>query len=197
MSAAVPGLGELYTKQYTKAGIFFCTELLVIYSYFRFDAQTDWAIDTYEQFAYSKAGVPHNSDSDYYQLIQNFSSSNQYNESVYLFARNFYLSANSPYYNPEDYELYLANNLIPAGQEWDWQNNANWMEYRELRKDKQDLEIYTKFTLAAALINRIVSVLDTFVSSKRILRDQRNYGQLSLRPDWKNKGFKLNYEIKF
>ncbi len=197
MSAAVPGLGELYTKQYSKAGIFFCTEMLIIYSYLRFDAQTQWAINSYEQFAYSKAGVPLNSSSNYYQLIQNFSSSDQYNESVYLFARNIYLSANSPYYDPETYEEYLANHLIPLDQEWDWQNNANWMEYRDQRGEKQDLEIYSKFTIAAALINRIVSVLDTFISSKKILRDQRKYGQLSVLPDWKQKGFIINYEIKF
>ena len=197
MSAAVPGLGELYTKQYSKAGIFLCTEMLIIYSYLRFDAQTQWAINSYEQFAYSKVGIPLNSSSNYYQLIQNYYSSDQYNEGVYMDARNYYLSANSPYYDPETYEEYLANHLIPPDQEWDWQNNANWMEYRERRGEKQDLEIYSKFTIAAALINRIVSVLDTFISSKRILRDQRKYGQLSVLPDWKQKGFIINYEIKF
>jgi hypothetical protein len=171
--------------------------MLIIYSFFRFDAQTRWAIDSYEQYAYSKAGVPRNSDSDYYQLIQNFYSSDQYNEDVYLFARNIYLSANSPYYDPDEYEEYLSNYLIPPEQAWDWQNTSNWMEYRELRSDKQDLEIFTKFTLAAAIINRFVSVLDTFVSSRRILRSNRDLGHLSITPDWKNKGFKLNYEIKF
>ncbi|MBN1327699.1 MAG: hypothetical protein JW996_07100 [Candidatus Cloacimonetes bacterium] len=197
LSAAIPGGGELYSGQYSKAGVFLAVELATWISYFRLDQETQWAIKSYKQYANSRAGVPQDSPEDYYQLIQDYFSSDSYNDNVYLFARNIYLSANSPYYDEENYELYLANNLIPPEEAWHWQTTGNWMKYRDIRAHKQDLEIYTKFTFAAAFLNRIISVIDTFISVRKLNREHRYLGKVSIEPDWNKKGMKLSYEYKF
>ncbi|MCK4312649.1 MAG: hypothetical protein KAW88_07940, partial [Candidatus Cloacimonetes bacterium] len=52
-SAIVPGLGEIYIKDYNKAAVFLTVEAAIILSYFRLEAETNWATNSYKQFAYS------------------------------------------------------------------------------------------------------------------------------------------------
>lgn len=196
LSALAPGLGELYLGQYTKAGLFLGTEMAIIFTYFRLKNETDWAIESYKDFALSKAGVDRDNNDSYYQLIQNHQNSSTYNASVLVFARNVYLSARSPYYDPDSYYLYLDSHLIPEDLYWDWENDLNYKKYRSLRRNKQDLEIYANFTFAAAIINRIISVVDTAIAAKS-LKKKSPIGDFSVKPDFHKKGIKLSYEYKF
>ena len=193
-SAVVPGMGELYLKEHNKAVFFFGAEAAIIFSYLRLKSETDWAIDSYMQFAHAKTDVPKNSDDSYYQIIQDYFSSDKYNESIIRDARNYYLIYKN---DPLAYEEYLEKYLVPEDMEWNWQNNTNWLKYKELRRDKQDLELYAKFTFAAAILNRIVSVIDTAISAKKINKAGKSYGELSFNPDWDKKGIKVNYEFHF
>lgn len=195
-SLLTPGLGQIYNHDYTKAGIFLTTELVVIASYFRLKAETDWAINSYQLFAWNKASIPENSSDDYYQLVQDYMSSEDYNAGVINFARNVFLSANSPYYNPEQYYQYLEDYLIPSDLSWDWQLERNWLHYRELRRNKQDLEIYMNFAFAAAILNRIVSVVDAAISARKIKKIPL-LSNLNLQPDWQKKGVRVYYEYNF
>jgi len=86
LSAITPGLGQIYSRNYTKSGIFLSTEIVIIFSYFRFNAEKEWAIDSYKNLALNVADIPLSSDDDYYQLIQDYVSSEEYNSSVESFA---------------------------------------------------------------------------------------------------------------
>jgi len=196
LSALAPGLGQLYAKNYTKSGLFIASEFAIVFSYFRFQAEKDWSIDSYQKFAYNMAEVPMNSDDSYYQLIQDFQTSDEYNLGVESFARNVYLSTNSPYYNPENYYAYLNSHLIPEDYSWNWGNSKNWNRYKNIRRDKQDYEIYANFALAAAILNRIVSVVDSAISIRSI-NSKNGLSNLTFSPDWENKGVRVNYEYKF
>ena len=193
-SAILPGTGEFYTQNYTKTGIFLSSEMAIIFSYFRFQSERDWAINSYEKFAFSKASLSEGNTNIDYQMMQNFINSNIYNDNVIRAARNYYLI----YLNDQEkYQEYLDKYLIPENESWNWQTKKNWKKYKSLRRDKQDYEIYTKFAFAAAIINRIVSVVDTFVLTPKFNRKNRNLGKLSLAPDFKKKGMSLKYEYKF
>jgi len=87
--------------------------------------------------------------------------------------------------------------MIPENMTWDWENNKNWNRYRDLRRDKQDYEIYANFALAAAILNRIVSVIDSAISIKNFNKHNNILSNLSIDPDWKNRGIRINYEYKF
>jgi len=198
LSAVLPGAGELYTGQYTKASIFMGTDIAILLAYLRFDAETKWAVKSYKQFATAKAGAPENAPDEYYQTIQQYYDSDIYNQRVYLIARDYYLNSLYPdYYDPQAYEEYLAENLITEEQSWHWQTDSNWQKYRKLRSDKQDLEIYTKFTYAAAFLNRLISILDSFISTKKINKSIGYLGRLSVYPDWNKKGMEIIYEYNF
>lgn len=193
-SAMVPGLGEMYSQSYSKGAIFLAAESAIIFSYFRMKSERDWAINSYKQYAFSVVGVPKNMDDAYYQLIQNYMSSEEYNDDIIRDARNYFLIYLT---DPEGYEAYLETYLIPEENSWHWDNNNKWSEYRKLRLKKQDYEIYSNFAFAAAILNRIISVIDSAMEVKKNNRSRQYIGKLSVQPDWNKKGMRINYEYHF
>ena len=87
--------------------------------------------------------------------------------------------------------------MIPEENSWHWDNNSEWSEYINLRLKKQDYEIYSNFAFAAAILNRIVSVIDSAVEAKKLNRSGQYLGKLSIQPDWNKIGMKINYEYRF
>lgn len=196
-SAVAPGLGEVYCHNYTKGAIFFFTETAIIFSYFRLQNERNWAINSYKQYANSVVGTPINMEDSYYQLIQDYASSEEYNDNIIRDARNYFLIYNN---DPEGYNAYLEANLIPDDNSWHWNNDDEWYDYIDLRLKKQDFEIFANFAVAAAILNRIVSVIDSAMEAKKIKRSERSQndlGKFSISPDWEKKGIKLNYEYRF
>lgn len=193
-SAIVPGLGEMYSQNYSKGAIFLAAESAIIFSYFRMKSERDWAINSYKQYAYSVVGVPRDMDDTYYQLIQNYMSSEEYNDDIIRDARNYFLIYNT---DPEGYEAYLEAQLIPEENSWHWDNNNEWSEYIKLRVKKQDYEIYSNFAFAAAILNRVISVIDSAMEVKKFNRSGQYLGKLTVQPDWNKKGMKINYEYRF
>ncbi len=193
-SVLVPGLGEMYSQNYTKGAIFLVAETAIIFSYFRLQSERDWAINSYKQYAFSVVGVPKDMDDSYYQLIQNYMSSEEYNDDIIRDARNYFLIYLT---DPEGYESYLEAHLIPEENSWHWDNDSEWSEYINLRLRKQDYEIYSNFAFAAAILNRIISVIDSAMEAKKFNRSNQYLGKLSVQPDWNKKGMKINYEYRF
>ena len=193
-SALIPGAGEIYTKNYNKAAVFLAVEAATIFSYFRLKNERQWAMDSYKQFAFSIANIPKDSEDSYYQVLQNYISSDLYNESVLRDARNYFIIYEN---DPVGYEEYLDKYLVPDDQAWDWGNDKNWYKFRELRRDKQDMEIYMKFAFAAAIVNRFISVIDSAVSAKRYNKKGQAVSRLSVYPDIIKQEIKVQYEYRF
>ena len=188
-SAVLPGAGQFYTHQYTKAGIFFASEVGIIFSYLRMRSERDWAIDSYKQYAYSKIDFDKSSSDNRYQVVQNYFSSEEYNDNVRNYARNAFLLFGS---DTEAYYEYLDDYLIPEEDSWHWPSERNWQHYKSLRRDKQDYEIYMNFAIGAAIVNRIISTIDATLSTKKLNKVLSN---LSVVPT--NKELRLCYEYKF
>ncbi len=64
-SAIVPGMGEMYSQNYSKGAMFLAAETAIIFSYFRLQSERDWAINSYKQYAFSVVGVSKEMDDDY------------------------------------------------------------------------------------------------------------------------------------
>ncbi|OPX29605.1 MAG: hypothetical protein B1H06_01255 [Candidatus Cloacimonas sp. 4484_143] len=193
-SAILPGAGEIYTKNYNKAAVFLAVEAATIFSYFRLKNERQWAMDSYKQFAYSVTDVPKDSEDSYYQVIQNYFSSERYNENILRDARNYFIIYTN---DPVGYEEYLDKYLVPEDQSWNWGNDRNWYIFRGLRRDKQDMEIYMKFAFAAAILNRFISVVDSAISAKRCNKQGQTISKFSIYPDIFKKELKVRYEYKF
>ena len=190
-SLAVPGSGHLYLKDYNKGGIYLGAELAIILSYIRLHAEKNWKIDSYKNFAETNAGLNTDSSDFLYQKAQDYMSREEYNNGIIQTARNYFLIALE---DKDAYETYLNNNLLDGNSDWSWDNQKNWQKYKELRREKQDLEIYANFAIAAAILNRLVSTIDAMVTSKHIKDKLEN---LSIKPDFEQKGMQVSYEINF
>jgi hypothetical protein len=190
-SLAVPGSGHLYLEDYNKGGIYLGAELAIILSYLRLNAEKEWKIDSYQYFAQNKAGLNSESSDYIYQKAQDYMSLEDYNNGVIQTARNYFLIGLE---DKDAYETYLSNNLLPEENSWHWDNARDWQKYKDLRREKQDLEIYANFAIAAAILNRIVSTIDAMVTSKHIKDKLEN---LTIKPDFEQKGMQVSYEINF
>ncbi|MCD4817694.1 MAG: hypothetical protein K8S23_03255 [Candidatus Cloacimonetes bacterium] len=190
-SAVLPGSGHLYLQKNTKAGIYFASEIGIVFSYFRFKSEKEWATNSYKKYAHSMTGLDLNSSESKYQSLQEYYSSSDYNTMVRTYARNMYLVFTN---DPESYYEFLDENLKPEEEGWHWQSEDNWHKYKDLRYKKQDYEILTNFAVAAFFLNRFISVIDVAISSRKINKAFRN---LSFAPDFKNNGMKMSYGIKF
>ncbi len=190
-SALLPGAGEIYVQDYTKGSIFLSVEAAIIFSYFRLQKERTWAIDSYKEFAFVKADVAKDNEDWYYQLIQDWESSERYNQSIYRDARNYYLIYKN---DPQGYQDYLEKYLIPEENQWDWETNTNWQKFRSMRHDKQNFEIYQNFAIAAMILNRLVSVVDVTTNMKH---HKRLLSGLSVEPDFAKNGVQIRYEYRF
>jgi len=196
LSAISPGMGQLYTKSYTKAAVFFLTDVSIWFSIGRLNYEEDLAIDKYKTYALNVGGVEAVPSNEYYQTIQKYQSSDEYNMNVERYARDLYLIMNN---DPVGYENYLSANLVPEEYTWNWKNSKNFKKYQDLRREKQDLEIYSNFAVAAVVINRVISMIDAARSTRKINLKMRNksFGKLKIQPDWAKVGMKVSYEYKF
>ncbi len=193
-SALVPGLGEMYLSDYTRAGIFLGAEILIIASYLQLNREVDWKTNSYQLYAYRYADVPVGGSDSYYRLINSYISSEQYNAEIELYFRNRFIVYE---YNPQMYNYYLDLYLISDEDAWEWASRENWLAYRELRREKQRLEIYTNFAIGAAVLNRLISVIDSAILAKKVNRERTVLSQLSIEPDFIKKGYMISYEFKF
>ena len=193
-SALVPGLGEMYLGEYTRAGIFLGAEILILASYFRLNQEVDWKTNSYKFYANHYADVPLGSSDSYYRLINNYISSEKYNSEIELFLRNRYIIYD---YNPDLYDYYLDLYLISDEDAWEWESRDNWLRYREIRREKQRLEIYANFAIGAAVVNRLISVIDSAILARSINRQHTFLSNLNVEPDFTRIGWTVTYEIKF
>lgn len=193
-SAILPGSGQAYLGSYTKAGIFISSEILLIGTTLRLNSEVDWAIDTYQQYAWTKVGTPLGSDKDTYQNIQNYISSDEYNADMSHDAWRYFVLG---YNDLESYYAYVEAYQITGKQAWDWGNDKTWKKYRSYRVEKQNLEMYSNLAVAAVVLNHLVGIIDTALTRNKMKKNSQRLGNLYINPDIKKKGIIVGYEYKF
>jgi len=190
MSAVLPGAGQMYLGQKTKAGVFVAAEIAFIFTMLRFDKEKNIAIENYQMLAYANAGLRKGSSTRIYGLAQRYKSSEDYNRYLEMQARNYFIML---YNDPESFNEYMERYSIKSEDSWQWQNDFHFSEYKSVRNDKQNFEIYGNFALGALLINRVISVLDSAIQTRRINRNSQIYAI----PENNGRGISLVYEHKF
>ncbi|MBP7195099.1 MAG: hypothetical protein KBA79_04735 [Candidatus Cloacimonetes bacterium] len=190
MSAALPGSAELALGKPTRGGIMIAADLL---SWLAWSGYKDEALDledSFKRYAQAYAGVPSNSNDRYYQHIQQYYSSDEFNSFQEMMARNFYLIYN---YDPEGFSEYLAANLYADEEGWQWQSPEHHQKFRDLRKQRQKAKMYQNLALGALLLNRGISIVDAlFLSGKKSVAELPVY--FSVSPE---RALILNYRFEF
>jgi hypothetical protein len=192
LSAVMPGTGEIYAGNLSRGVFFITTDLLILFNANRYGSEVKWLQNSYKQFAFSKAGIPKNRDSDYYNLIQKWYSSDDYNAEMELYFRNLGLYETN---NPDQYDESIELYRIDGDYTWQWQNTRDWTKYKNIRRDKQTMVMNQKLAIGAAIANRVISAIDAAYLTKT--QNRRINTSFNIEPDFINNGAILNCTLEF
>ncbi len=148
LSALLPGAGEYYLDNKSRAAFFFGTEALVWGGFFAFRIYGDWLRDDYKNYAQAHAGIdPEGKDDEYFDNLQFYVSRDWYNTIEGLPFGEAY-----PY--TDDYY-------------WHWDSLDSQNRYRDIRNGSKRAFRNSSFMIGVAVINRLVSITDAIYLSRQ------------------------------
>lgn len=150
LSAVLPGAGQFYNGQKSKAYIMGGIEVAIWTSYFVFDAQGDARMESAEEWAGIYAGTSGEHQNSYWQDVGHFMDSDALWESQAREARA------------------LGETLPPqisAAEAWQWVNEDRKDGYSKLRADGNSAYDRRDFMILFAVVNRAVSVVDAVLNA--------------------------------
>ena len=154
-SLTVPGWGQQTLGQTRAALAFGLVETGIWVSFAAFQVQETMRRHTYEGTARLFAGIDLSGrDEEYRHVLGLYRSSADYN--IYVVRRD---AANLYYGDPAGYDAYVAAHEIKGADAWAWDSDADLLRYRDERQAAQRSTKHAQDALAAALINRLVSVV--------------------------------------
>ncbi|WP_044278993.1 hypothetical protein [Candidatus Cloacimonas acidaminovorans] len=186
-SLILPGTGELLLGHNTRGATLMGVDLINIYAFIATGREIEMQKKNFMKFAELYAGVPYGMPDEHYQAVQNYPNSDYYNDIQEMMARNYYLIYN---YDPESFAEYISANTYQGNEEWSWQSEEKWEEYKNLRKRHQKTKMNNQLALGLMLLNRGISIIDSSILSKK------KHGEFYLAPLPAN-GAMLNYQIEF
>ncbi len=142
LSAALPGMGELYAGDYSTGKYFTAAEVALWATAFGMSSYSTWQENNFKNFAKAKAGVQGDSfDSDYYANMANYNSVDEYN--------------NEMAFNRDYKSMYDAN-----ARYWKWNTVSDRKTYRTMWVSSRQANNNVRFATGAMILNRIVSVIN-------------------------------------
>lgn len=185
MSALVPGSGEIARGYSSRGAVLLASDLLALSAYFKTGSVIKEQERAFMDYARHYAANDPLYPRLYYQAMQNYFSSDEYNKYQEMLARNYFLIYNN---DPEGYAAYMASHQFSEAESWKWESQKHWETYKNLRRKHQKNQINQTLALGIMLFNRAVSVLDNAIL--------KSPGQLQAAPFGKD-GLSLGYEINF
>ncbi len=160
-SMVMPGLGELIQGEKTKARAFFIVEGTLWASYFAFHYIGDKIDYSSRAFAIRHSGAnPAHQDDRYFDALEDYNSSSDYNLLVERDASYFYPN------DPGRQQQYIEDHGYFGDDTWEWDDFSNRIYYWERRRTARENHRRASFMPGFAIINRIISVIDVVVFSK-------------------------------
>jgi hypothetical protein len=159
-SLLLPGLGELSMGEKGRATGFFIAEGLIWTNFAYWTVAGNMRQDDYVEQAQLNAGVGVSQESDdYWRLVGQFSSSSgegpgSYEEELRREARDTYPS------DPAAQDAFVAEHLPTGDRAWSWSTAALQASYVDTRESSNRAHNKAKYSFAAAILNRVVSVID-------------------------------------
>ncbi len=150
LSAVLPGAGQYYNGQKTKAYIMGGVEVAIWTTYLVFNKQGQNRRRSSEQWAGIYAGTNGSHAERYWQDVGHFSDSDAFNESVLREARAV---GETP------------SGLISTADNWQWVNEDRRAGYGRLRASGNKAYDHRDFVILFAVLNRAVSVVDAVVGA--------------------------------
>ncbi|HRY84579.1 MAG TPA: hypothetical protein P5533_08100 [Candidatus Cloacimonadota bacterium] len=192
MSAILPGSGELALGKSTRGTLMIATDLLAITSFMSTSTDMKNLRNSYKSYASLYAGANPEANDRYFQDLQNYLSSAEYNQYHEMMARNYYLIyMPNGVYDLEAYEAYVTENSYADSLAWKWQNAVHQKKYRGIRTSYQTARLNHNLSLGILILNRVISLIDVaFIKPEG--RPPAMYFSLA-----EDSGLMLNYRLDF
>jgi hypothetical protein len=158
-SLLLPGLGQQVSGRDERARVFFGVEAAIWTSFVAFRLQGDARKDRYIEFAEFAGGIdPSGKGDDYWRTVASFERSDpgpgSANELIKRQARVLYPGDKAAQ------DRYFDENGYFGDEAWDWQNADNLARFQDLRGKSLDSYDRAEYSIALALVHRLVSVID-------------------------------------
>jgi hypothetical protein len=160
LSLVVPGAGEAYLGAGNRARAFMVSEAAIWSSFAYFRVEGAMREDAYKEKARLFAGVTGSRDDTYYQMLAYYLSSQEFNIDIMREARLRY---------PDDREQQLAYfeaNAYFGDDGWEWDSLRRMEEFAGERTKSRESYRRAVLTTGFAVLNRMVSMIDVYLSFK-------------------------------
>jgi len=170
-SLLLPGTGELALGAGGRGAAFLVAEGLIWAHYVYYEVAGGMRRDDYIEQAQINAGVGVSSaDDSYWKLLGQYERSSgpgpgSYEEDVRRTARDLYPD------DPAAQDAYVVENLPSGDEAWAWSSPELQGAYKETRATSNQAYDRAKYSFAAAILNRLVSAIDTQILHKRLTKD--------------------------
>jgi hypothetical protein len=170
-SLTVPGWGQASLGQRRTALAFGLLEAGVWASFTAFRVQEHMRRETYERTARLFGGIDLSGrDEEYRRVVGLYLSSEDYNR---LVVRRD--AANLYYDDRAAYDAYIAAHEIKGADAWSWGSEEDFLRYRTERQNAQRAAKHAQDALAAAIVNRLLSVIHASRSHARPAPDRTSW----------------------
>jgi len=165
-SAIMPGWGEWILHKKNEARVFFIVEGSFWVSYYTFNYFGHKFESSSRVFAYEHAGAnPLRRDQEYYDNLEDFNSSDEYNLLVERDASLYYPD------DPVKQQEYIKEHCYFGEDQWRWDTLTSRNLYWQKRKTARENFRRATFMTGFMIINRIVSVINVAV-----FKQESNFG---------------------
>ena len=149
-SALLPGLGEYYVGNRSKARVFFAVEATAWIGYLSYQVYGNWKEDDLIRFAseYADANLEGKSQ-EFQDWVGFYDDIDQYNSLGRV---------------QDQDRPYLEDN---STNHWRWQSDDDKANYRDLKNRSREAFRRANFLVGLAVVNRIVSIIDAVRDAKR------------------------------
>jgi len=184
LSAVVPGAGQFYNGQRSKAYIMAGAEVAIWTAYFVFDAQGDGHMESSREWAAIYAGARGSHEDRWWQSVGHYMDSDAYWTDLRREARA------------------LGESPPPQPAYWQWVNQDRRSGYQKLRADGNSAYDRRDFMILFAVINRAVSVVDAVIGAgaKPGTLETAVLGinvELGVTPSWRDPGARCVFSRAF
>lgn len=173
-SLLVPGMGELSMGAKGRAVGFFVGEGLIWSNFIYWKVAGHLRKDDYIEQAMLNAGVGVTAESDdYWRLVGQFERSSgsgpgSYEEDLRREARDLYPN------DPAAQDAFVAKKLPTGNRAWDWSSPDLQSSYTDTRENSKRAFNRAQYSFAAAILNRVVSVIDVQLLRRKAARETRS-----------------------
>lgn len=149
-SALLPGLGEYYVGNRSKARVFFAVEATAWIGYLSYRVYGNWKEDDLIRFAseYADANLEGKSQ-EFQDWVGFYDDIDQFNSLGRV---------------QDQDRPYLVDNSV---NHWRWQSDDDKANYRHLKNSSREAFRRANFLVGLAVVNRIVSIIDAVRDAKR------------------------------